>query len=117
MENTAETLLTILSHSSEATAVYDSPELHIAFVNQAMLDIWGRKMDIIVRTLSDLLPDFTAQNFTDLLLNVWQTRETYPAREHPADITIDGITEPRYFDFEYKGILEEDRKTIAILRT
>lgn len=117
MENTAETLLTILSHSSEATAVYDSPELHIAFVNQAMLDIWGRKMDIVGRTFGDVFPDFTAQGFTDLLLDVWQTGKTYRATEHPADITIDGIAETRYFDFEYKGILDEDGKTIAILHT
>ncbi|MFD1771658.1 sensor histidine kinase [Sphingobacterium suaedae] len=117
MKKPAESLLNILTQSPEATAVYDSPDLHIAFVNQAMLDIWGREDNIIGQTFGTVFPDFTEQGFTDLLLQVWHTGKTHRANDYPADITVQGYTETRYFDFEYKAVLDEDGHTVAILHT
>ncbi|NGM61692.1 PAS domain-containing protein [Sphingobacterium sp. SGG-5] len=110
-------LLDILVQSNSAVAVYDSPNLNIAFVNKAMLAIWGRTPAIIGHSFGEVFPEFTEQGFTDKLLQVWYSGQTYRATEFPADITIEGQTETKYFDFEYQAILDQDGKTYAILHT
>src|SRR5690606_18621245 len=90
---------------------------NIAFVNKAMLAIWGRTPAIIGHSFGEVFPEFTEQGFTDKLLQVWYSGQTYRATEFPADITIEGQTETKYFDFEYQAILDQDGKTYAIVHT
>ncbi len=110
-------LLDILAQSNSAVAIYDGPDLNIAFVNKAMLEIWGRTSAIIGHTFGEVFPEFTAQGFTDILLQVWYSGETYRAKEFPADITIEGHPETRYFDFEYQAVLNSENQTYAIVHT
>lgn len=110
-------LLTILALSKDATAVYDSAELHIRFVNRAMLDIWGKGSSVIGMRFEDALPEMEGQTFTELLKNVWQTGVTYEARDTRADIVVDGRLQTFYFDFIYRAMQNESGQTYAILHT
>lgn len=99
-------MLEILKRSKGATAIYDTPDLRLTFVNSGMLEIWGRGKDIIGRRFGEIFPEFTEQGFTDILKNVWVKGQTYEAKEYPANVTINGIVEPRYFDNpKYGGTL------------
>ncbi len=117
MNSAKQLLLDILAQSNSAMAVYDSSNLNIAFVNKAMLEIWGRTQAIVEHPFGEVFPEFTEQGFTDILLQVWYSGDTYRANEYPADITIDGYTETRYFDFEYQAILDTEGQTYAIVHT
>lgn len=110
-------ILTILAQSKDATAVYDSPELHIRFVNESMLKIWGKDRSIIGKTLEEALPELKGQPFADLLKNVWKTGKTYNAVDTPATLIIDGQPKTSYFDFEYRAIIGDSGVTWAILHT
>lgn len=88
-------MLEILKRSKGATAIYDTPDLRLTFVNSGMLEIWGRGKDIIGRRFGEIFPEFTEQGFTDILKNVWVKGQTYEAKEYPANVTINGIVEPR----------------------
>lgn len=110
-------ILQILKQSEGATAVYDNADLRIAFVNKAMLEIWGRDERIVGKTFGEVFPEFTEQGFTDILKQVWHTGQTYRATETPADITIDGLTETKYFDFIYQAVLDKEGNTRAIIHT
>lgn len=110
-------MLEILKRSKGATAIYDTPDLRLTFVNSGMLEIWGRGKDIIGRRFGEIFPEFTEQGFTDILKNVWVKGQTYEAKEYPANVTINGIVEPRYFDFIYQAVLDEQGKTFAIIHT
>lgn len=109
--------LGIFQQSRQAMAIYDTADLRIAFVNNAMLKIWGRDEDIVGKCFGDVFPEFTEQGFTDILKNVWNKRETYEAVEYPADVTINNITEKKYFDFIYQPIIDEGGETYSILHT
>lgn len=110
-------ILEVLQQSNGATAIYDTADLRIAFVNDGMLEIWGRDGDIIGRCFDQVFPEFTEQGFTEILKNVWAKGRTYEAKEYPANVTIDGMTEAKYFDFIYQAVLDEDGKTYAIVHT
>lgn len=109
--------LEILRQSKGATAIYDTADIRIAFVNSAMFEILGRGEEIIGQCFGEAFPEFTEQGFTEILKNVWITGETYEAKEYPANVTINKVTELKYFDFIYQAVLDEDAKTYAIIHT
>ncbi|OOQ56949.1 PAS domain-containing protein [Mucilaginibacter pedocola] len=110
-------LLTILQNSTDATAIYSNADLTIAFVNQAMLKIWGKDATVNGLRFEDALPEMTGQPFTQLLKNVWATGQTYEAKGTPAQIMVDGHLQTFYFDFTYRPMLDDEGKTYALLHT
>ncbi|MDR2272321.1 MAG: PAS domain-containing sensor histidine kinase [Sphingobacterium sp.] len=115
--NEQVSVLSVLDHSPLATAVYNSPELHISYVNQAMLEMWCADHTILGETFCNCFPSFKQEGFSSILKNVWNTGISYQATDTPADI-IDGNTKTtRYFDFEYKALVDEYGDTYAILHT
>lgn len=110
-------LLSVLERSPLATAIYDSPELNIAFANQAMLDTWRASRSILGHTLCACFPSFEKEGFSSILKNVWKTGITYRAKDTPADIVSGRNIIKRYFDFEYKALLDERGNTYAILHS
>lgn len=110
-------LLDIVDKSPLATAIYDTPDLHIAYVNQYMLDTWRADRSIVGRTFSACFPSFEKEGFSSILKNVWKTGISYKAKDTPADILFENKKTKRYFDFEYKALLDADGKTYAILHS
>jgi len=110
-------ILNILSKSKDATAIYDNADLHISFVNDAMLDIWGKDSSIEGKTLEQALPELNGQPFARLLKDVWQSGKTYRATDMPATLMINGQPKTSYFDFEYRAVLNSEGQTEAILHT
>lgn len=110
-------VLSILTQSKDATAIYDSPDLHIRFVNEAMLRIWGNGIDVLGKTFEEALPETADQPFAALLKNVWKTGESYVATETLATLVVDGRPRTSFFDFEYRAIPGPDGKTVAILHS
>jgi len=110
-------ILQTLEKSRGATAIYDTADIRIAFVNSAMFEIWGRGEEIVGLLFGEAFPEFTKQGFTDILKKVWATGQTYEAIAYPANVTINGVTELKYFDFIYQAIVDEEGKTSAIIHT
>lgn len=117
MITTPEDILNVLNQVPQATAIYDSKDLHIVYANRDMLDMWATTAEVIGTNLGDSFPEFAVQGFVDILQGVWQTGEIYRAQDVPANILIDGIPTTFYFDFEYRPLLNAEKKTYAILHT
>ncbi|WP_316798370.1 ATP-binding protein [Pedobacter frigidisoli] len=113
--STAEDLLKILFHSIEGIVVYTSSELHIGYVNDAMLKLWRKDISIVGQKLIDAAPEFA--EFIPILNQVWQTGQTYQAKGVLANIDIDGVLTPTPFDFAYHPVLGDDRDTKAIINS
>jgi PAS domain S-box-containing protein len=110
-------ILAILTQSKDATAVYDTPNLRIRFVNDTMLEVWGKDRSVTGKTLEEALPELEGQPFADLMKKVWETGKTYQATDMPATLVVDGHFKTSYFDFEYRPIFNKDGTTRAILHT
>ncbi len=108
-------MLQILAQAREGTVVYTSRELHIGFINDAMLRIWHKEDSIKGQPLKDVAPEFN--EFLPILDRVWQNGEVYTATDTLANININGVLTPTYFDFEYRPVLDADGKTYAIINT
>ncbi|MCC8408026.1 PAS domain-containing protein [Mucilaginibacter sp. UR6-1] len=110
-------LIQVLSSSVHATAIYVSEDLHIGFVNDGMLQIWGKDRSVTGKTFQEALPEIKDQPFTDLLKQVWRTGTTYRAESMPAALMIDGELQTFYFDFEYRAIKSDTGDVYSILHT
>lgn len=110
-------LLQILHHLPLATAIYDQSDLRIAFANRAMLTIWCQDQSIIGRTFSDTFPSFKKGGFSSILQRVWKNGESYVAADTPAVIVEGCQHSTRYFDFEFRALLNAEKNTYAILHT
>lgn len=110
-------ILDILAQSGDATAIYDSADLHIRFVNEGMLNLWGKDSCVLGKTLEKALPEIKGQPFTGLLQKVWQTGEVYRGIDTAATLMINGAPKTSFFDFEFRAIKDNADKTIAILHT
>ncbi len=112
-----QALLDIMRLSQDATAIYCSEELHINFVNNAMLAFWNKDSSIMGMRLEDAVPELTVQPFIGLLKDVWRTGETFEATGMPAELMSGGEMQTFYFDFVYRAILNENGETYCILHT
>jgi len=112
---TADQYLKIFAQSREATVIYSSEEMHIGFINNAMLNLWNKQDDIIGHALLAVAPEF--EPFIPILKEVWISGEPYIAKDTPANIDINGNLIQRYFDFEYRPVLDDTGKTYAIINT
>ncbi|WP_343566678.1 ATP-binding protein [Sphingobacterium sp.] len=110
-------LLPILDISPLATAIYSSPDLHIAYVNKSMLETWRADSSIVGKTFCSCFPSFHKEGFSSILKNVWKTGITYTAKDTPADIVCGNQVVKRYFDFEYKALLDDNGNTYGILHS
>ncbi len=110
-------LLRVLEKSPLATAIYDSPGLRIAFANEAMLKMWCATPNILGRRFGEVFPSFKEGGFASILENVWGTGITYRATDTLAIIVDGHERNTRYFDFEYKALLDDSGQTYAILHS
>lgn len=110
-------ILDVLTQSEDATVIYDSADLHIRFVNEGMLNLWGKDSNVLGKTLEKALPEIKVQPFIDILKKVWQTGEVYRGTDTAATLMIDGAPKTSFFDFEFRAIKDNTDKTIAILHT
>jgi signal transduction histidine kinase len=110
-------ILSVLDHSPQATAIYDHADLNIAYANQVMLEIWCADTSVIGTTLCKAFPSFAQEGFSSILKNVWKTGITYRAQDVAATIVAGDKHIKRFFDFEYKALLDDAGQTHAILHT
>lgn len=122
MKNTAvslnfEQLINVLSFTKAAVAVHVGEDAKIEFANKAMLKIWGRGPEIIGKGLGQALPELADQPFIEMFAKVWREGITISGSDTPADLVVDGVLSTYYFDFEYRAIVDEDGRTIAVLHS
>ena len=108
-------LLSILRYSQDATLLYTSNELHVGFINHAMLRILNKTKEVEGKRLEDFAPEF--EPYFAILKSLWQTGEKLILKESPADINFDGKLITTYFDIEYQPVKNSDGNTIAIINT
>jgi two-component system, OmpR family, sensor histidine kinase VicK len=110
-------LLSILSLSKDATAIYVTEELIIQYANDAMLAFWGKGRDIIGQTFEEAIPELNGQCFAAQLKEVMRTGITKTGDAVPAETLIDGKLQSKYYRYEYKAIKDENGETYCILHT
>jgi PAS domain S-box-containing protein len=113
----SDLLLEILSQAKTATAIHSTDEMIIETANDAMIAIWGKDKSVIGKPIEEALPELKGQPFLGMLQSVLHTGKTIAGSDTRADLVVNGVLTPFYFDFEYRAITNSLGEVICVLHT
>lgn len=113
----SNSIVDILQQSRHAIAVFTGIEFRIAWANDAMLSILAKDHSVIGEVFRDVLHPASGQPLSDVLLKVWNTRQTFEEKEIQITRTVDGKKVISFFDFTCQPITKADGMLSGILLT
>lgn len=99
-----ESLKTLFSQAPVALAMLMGEELTVETANQQILDLWGKREEVIGLPLLDALPEIRNQDFPVILRKVLHSGQIFKGSKVLAMLEKDGVLSERYFDFIYAPI-------------
>ncbi|MEJ5995660.1 PAS domain S-box protein [Pedobacter sp. Du54] len=103
----------LISNAPVAIALLTGRGMIIDTANQKILEIWGKKANVIGKPLIEALPELIGQPFLQLLDEVFTTGVPYIGNE--ATTTLEG--RQLYINFVYQPMLNEEGEVDSILVT
>jgi PAS domain S-box-containing protein len=107
----------LLSDAPIAIAVLEGRELIIEIANKKILEVWGKREDVIGKPLHLALPELIGQDFLPLLDEVYTSGEPYYGIEAKALFKQNGKIEEVYVNFVYKPTKNLDGQINGIMVT
>ncbi|QNH61920.1 ATP-binding protein [Hymenobacter sediminicola] len=106
----------ILGQTPAAIATLSGPDHRFTFFNAQYQTLTSGRTQL-GHTVADVLPEVVEQGFVDLLDNVYLTGESFEGVEMPALLynSATGQNEPRFVDFVYQPLIDEEGQTHGIL--
>lgn len=95
--------------------MFEGVEQRVAYINNAMLQLWGKDRNIIGQTYLQVLPELEDQPFPALLDKVFKTGIQQTDKEALAYLSVNGITEAVYFDYSYTAVKTGDGTTVGVM--
>jgi len=91
-----------------ALCIFKGKEMVIEIANEKMLELWGKKSDIINKTVLEALPEIKGQGFDVLLDRVYSTGERFVSNESPATLIRNGKEENIFVKFVFEALHDEE---------
>lgn len=117
LQTSEEQFKSFVLHSPVPTGIYVGREMVIFMANDAILQTWDKKADVIGKTFREALPELEGQPFYDLLDRVYTTGETYQAMEDQVLLFRNGKLETTYYNFTYKALKDESGQIWGVMNT
>ena len=114
IEDSERQFKNVLLQSPSIFLILKGQEMTITFANEPLLVSWGKKVDIIGKTLMEILPELNDQLFPRLLKRVLDTGETIYGTEEKAVLLVNGEPVDKYYNFVYQPIFDEENVTTGI---
>lgn len=97
--------------------VYSGREMRIELLNQAIIDTWKRGADLIGKTYAEVLPELAGTGVYERLDEVFTTGIPYHAEHQRVDLTVDGILQPFYFNYDFTPLLDANGWVYGVMNT
>lgn len=104
----------ITETSMVAMGLYIGPELRIQYVNDVMMQFWGKDASVIGKTFEEAIPELKEQPFLERLHHVYTTGETYEGKEDIARLVVNGQPQDFYFNYIYKALRDSEGRIYGI---
>lgn len=117
LQRSEEQFRSFVMNSPVPTGVYVGRDMVIQMANDAILQTWDKKTDVIGKTFREALPELEGQPFYDLLDHVFTTGKTYQAMEDRVLLFRNGKLETTYYNFTYKALRDENGNVWGVMNT
>lgn len=117
LERSEERFRSFVLNSPVPTGIYVGREMRIQTANEAILQTWDKKPDVIGKTFREALPELEGQPFYQLLDDVYTTGISYQANEDRVELFRNGRMETTYYNFTYKALRNEFGEIYGVINT
>ncbi|WP_276485552.1 sensor histidine kinase [Paraflavitalea pollutisoli] len=97
--------------------VYVGRDMRIQYVNQSILDVWGKGNDVIGKRYADLLPELVDTGIYDQLDKVFTTGIPFHARNQRVDLVKEGVLQPYYFNYSFTPLYDAAGNIYGVMNT
>lgn len=97
--------------------IYVGSDMRIAFVNKAIIDVWGKGDNVVGKLYAEVLPELDNQQVYAQLHRVFITGLPFEARNQRIDLLIDGAMKTFYFNYNFTALTNENGKVYGVMNT
>ena len=110
-------MLTFVENAPFPIGVYVGKEMRIEFLNQAIMDIWGKGNNLVGKLYSEVLPELENQKIFEQLDNVYTSGIPYHAKNERIELRIDGNLQTFYFNYSLTPLLDVSGNVYGVMNT
>jgi signal transduction histidine kinase/DNA-binding response OmpR family regulator len=112
----ADRMRSLFEQAPSFMCILRGPEHRFELVNEAYMQLVGKRDELVGLTVREALPDVEGQGFFELLDEVYSTGKPYIGRAVPVSLqrSQDGSAEPRFVNLIYQPIFNSDGSVSGI---
>jgi hypothetical protein len=107
MDNQLLFLNNIVENALLPIAVYVGEELEISLANPAMINTWGKGIEVVGKKYREILPELENQQIFDQVMNVMKTGILYLAKNSKVDLMIDNELLSHNFNYSFTPLYDK----------
>lgn len=115
IEQSEKRFKSLIEEAPVATCLFTGRDLKIEIANEEMIRIWGKGNSVLGKPFAEALPELEGQPFLSILDRIFDTGETFQAKDARADIVMNGKLETFYFDYTYKPLFDSKGNVYGIM--
>ncbi len=116
IESSEQSLRLMITQAPVAMCILKGKEYVVEIANERMFELWGKvEADVINKPIFEGLPEAKGQGLESILLNVYETGETFTANERPVNLPRNGNIETTYINFTYQSLKDINGKINGII--
>lgn len=105
----------LIQEAPVAIGILHGKDLIIESANEKILEVWGKKRDILGKPLHVALPELDGQPFLAILEQVYSSGKSFYASEIPAFLEHEGELKELFFNVTYQPVSDFSGSTADIL--
>jgi PAS domain S-box-containing protein len=107
----------VIENAPFPIGIYVGREMRIVFVNQAILDAWGKGNDVVGKLYAEVLPELESQQIYPQLDRVYTTGVPFHARDQRVDLLVDGMLQSFYFNYSFTPLYNMEGEIYGVMNT
>jgi len=117
LEQSEQQVRAIIESAPFPIGVYVGRQMRIQFLNQSIIDVWGKGPDIIGKTYFEVLPELEGQKIYEQLDQVYVTGIPIHKRNQKVNLVVNGELQPFYFNYSFTPLFDSEGKVYGVMNT
>jgi PAS domain S-box-containing protein len=117
IEESEQKIRSVIESAPFPIGVYAGREMRIQFVNQSIIDVWGKGGDVVGKLYSEVLPELANQQMYGQLDKVFTTGIPFHAKNQRVNLVVNGILQSFYFNYSFTPLYDAQGNMYGVMNT
>lgn len=116
VEQSEENLKAMIAQAPVAMCILSGPDHLVTVANRLMVELWGKpEAEVMNKPVFEALPDARGQGLEEIMKHVYDTGETFYARELPVSLIRHGQPDVVYQNFVYQAYRDAAGSILGVI--